>query len=230
MNQQLPLSLRLRDGADFDGFVDGENGALVAQLRQLSSSDSTGSLYLWGVPSSGRTHLAEASVRQTIAEGRSACLLPATEVLPMGPAVLEGMESFSLLVVDDLQILAGSPDWEIALFHLFNRCRDVGASMLFTADAPPASLGLELADLRSRLAAGPVFRLHALDEDGLKQMLIRRAGRRGLELPDEVASFIIRRGRREPGALLDVLEHLDQRALAEQRRLTVPFAKQVLGW
>lgn len=228
--RQLPLALKLRDGADFEAFVEGDNLALLAQLRQLAVTDDGVASYLWGQSGVGRTHLAEATVRRALESGRQACLLPAAELLELEPAVLDGMDAFDLLVIDDLQLLRGRKEWELALFHLYNRSRDAGGSLLFCASAPPAALGIQLADLLSRLSAGPVFRVQPLDEAGLREMLMRRAARRGLQLGEELASYLVTRGRRDPSALLALLDRLDNEALIQRRRLTVPFVKQVLGW
>jgi len=51
---------------------------------------------------------------------------------------------------------------------------------------------------------------------------------RGLELPDEVGQFLLRRTSRSSAALFSLLDRLDQAALTAQRRLTVPFVKSVL--
>ena len=55
-----------------------------------------------------------------------------------------------------------------------------------------------------------------------------RAQQRGFELPDETARYLQRRLPRELSSLFAVLDELDTAALTEQRRLTVPFIRDVL--
>ncbi|MBE0490133.1 MAG: DnaA regulatory inactivator Hda, partial [Halomonas sp.] len=57
-----------------------------------------------------------------------------------------------------------------------------------------------------------------------------RARARGMALPDEVARFILHRGPRRLGELFELLGTLDSASLSAQRRLTIPFVKQALGW
>ena len=57
-----------------------------------------------------------------------------------------------------------------------------------------------------------------------------RASRRGLHLTDEVGHFILTRGTRSMSALFELLEQLDQASLQAQRKLTIPFLKETLGW
>jgi DnaA family protein len=56
-----------------------------------------------------------------------------------------------------------------------------------------------------------------------------RAQRRGLELPEETARYLLRRVPRDLRSLCALLETLDVASLASQRRLTVPFIREVLA-
>jgi len=85
-----------------------------------------------------------------------------------------------------------------------------------------------LADLRSRLLAAPVHQLRELDEAGQIKALEARAARRGLELSREAAAYLVHRLPRDMHSLCAVLDRLDEAALVAQRRLTVPFLREVL--
>jgi DnaA family protein len=61
------------------------------------------------------------------------------------------------------------------------------------------------------------------------QALRLRAGQRGLDLPDETASFLLNRTRRDMASLYRLLDELDKEALIARRRLTIPFVREVLG-
>jgi len=104
-----------------------------------------------------------------------------------------------------------------------------GPGRLYVAStAPPASLRFRLPDLRSRLLAAAVHQLHELDEAGRIEVLEQRARRRGFDLPRESATYLVHRMPRDLPTLCAVLDRLDEAALAAQRRLTVPFLRQVL--
>jgi DnaA family protein len=60
-------------------------------------------------------------------------------------------------------------------------------------------------------------------------LLQQRARGRGLELPDEVGRYLLARSARDIPSLLAVLDRLDHASLAAQRRLTVPFVREVLA-
>ncbi|VXB81622.1 ATPase regulatory factor involved in DnaA inactivation [Pseudomonas sp. 8AS] len=230
---QLPLGVRLRDDATFANYYPGANAAALGYVERLCEADAgwTESLiYLWGSEGVGRSHLLQAACLRFEQRGEAVVYLPLAEVADYGPELLDNLEQCELVCLDDLEAVAGRPEWEEALFHLFNRLRDSGRRLLIAAAAAPRELPIGLADLQSRLTLALVFQLHALsDEDKLRALQLR-ASRRGLHLTDEVGRFILNRGERSMSALFELLERLDQASLQAQRKLTIPFLKEVLGW
>ena len=230
---QLPLGIKLRDEATFDNYYGGPNGALVAALQELADPARTPEercVYLWGAAGSGRSHLLQAACHRMAEAGALAMYLPLSELMDHGAQLLDGMEEVDLLCLDDLEVLAGHAEWEEALFHVYNRIQQREGRLLMAATATPRVAGYQLPDLVSRLGWGLVFQLQALDDEGKQQMLKMRAEQRGLQLPDEVARYILSRGARGMGELFAALEQLDQASLQAQHRLTIPFVKRVMGW
>lgn len=224
MTRQLPLSIRLRDAATFDNFLPAGNEGLIAALQQ----DEALSLYFWGPPGTGKSHLLQAVCHRAAAQGRRAAYLPLAEP-GLDPAMLEGMEQYDQLCLDDIDQVAGDPDWETALFHAYNRVTAAGHRWLVTASVSPAALAVQLPDLRSRLGWGPVFQLQPLSDTAKRQALQQRADARGLRLDQEVADYLMKRCPRDMGSLFELLEGLDEASLAAQRRLTIPFVRDYLN-
>ena len=82
---------------------------------------------------------------------------------------------------------------------------------------------------RSRLASCAQFTLVPLDEEARRDVLRRRARERGLTLEDDVIEFLFRRHARDLGALTSLLDHIDRESLAQQRRITLPFVRRLIG-
>ncbi|HEY9199894.1 MAG TPA: DnaA regulatory inactivator Hda [Gammaproteobacteria bacterium] len=228
MNAQLPLALRLPAASRLDNFVSGGNREVVAAVRELLGTGTSGVLFLAGAAGTGKTHLLQAACRAVETDGGQAAYLPLRDLVVHPPALLEGLEQYRLIACDDVQAIAGRSDWEEAVFHLYNRLRETGGSLLGAGRQPPERLGLGLPDLRSRLASGGVYALQAPDDAGLQEILILHAYERGLELPAETAQFLLRRCPRDLHALVALLDRLDRAALRAQRRLTVPFVRAVM--
>ncbi|MGM0594792.1 MAG: DnaA regulatory inactivator Hda [Pseudomonadota bacterium] len=221
---QLPLRIGLRDSATFANFWPADNAAACHTLAQRQEPF----VYLWGSSGSGKTHLLQAACHAVSEAGGTAIYLPLAESAELHPAMLEGMEQMALVCLDDLDAVAGDAAWEQALFHLYNRLRESGNHLIAAASAAPASLGIELPDLVSRLGWGPVYQLNLLDDVGKAQALRQRASNRGMVLSPEVANYLLSRAPRDMHALFALLERLDEHSLAAQRRLTIPFVRELI--
>ena len=224
--RQLPLSVRLHDRALFESFLPGANALALAQLGAVATVCRPGLIWLCGPEGSGKTHLLQALCARA---GEGAAYVPLPQLLPYGAAALADWHEARWLCLDDVAAVVGSLDWERALFAVYRGCEERGTSLLMAARAAPPQLPFALPDLASRCAAGQRIALQALDEHEQCAALQLRARQRGVDLPEESARYLQRRLPRDMGSLFAVLEELDAAALAEQRRLTVPFIRDVLA-
>ncbi len=85
-----------------------------------------------------------------------------------------------------------------------------------------------MSDLVSRLQWSLVLRLQDHDDAQKMAGLRFHAQLRGLELPEETARYLLAHYPRELSFLFRLLDRLDQASLMAQRRLTVPFVRQIL--
>jgi DnaA family protein len=223
---QLALPLQLADHAVFASYLDSGNETLVATLSGIAAGHNSHGCWLWGAPATGKTHLLQAVCE---AAGDRSVYLPLTMVIDAGPGVLDGLASRELVCIDDIDQVAGRPDWEIALFDLSNQIFDSGSQLIASATSSPRECAIGLADLQSRLARLPVFQIKALGEKERVSALQLRSRHRGLELPDDTATYLLKRSRRDMASLYEVLDRLDKEALRAKRRLTIPFVREVLG-
>lgn len=230
---QLSLGVSLYDEATFDNFYvpdDSPNAQAVEALQQQLQAEGEQSVYLWGPPGCGLTHLLQAACHRAHNAGVYAQYLPLHDLAGYEPASLtEGLVAQDLVCLDNLEAVVGNPQWDEALFILFNQMRDAGKRLVFSAYCSPNQLQCYLEDLRSRLNWGVVYHLDLLGDGEKKQALQQRARGRGMTMSDEVAQFILNRAPRDMNHLFDLLNTLDEVSLQEQRRLTIPFVSEVLG-
>ena len=225
---QLALDIQPAADLEFDSFRAGANGELVRQIQTSAAGTGEPYLFFWGAAATGKTHLLQAATRLASDSGRRAAYLPLGQRGVLAPAMLEGLEQLDLVCLDDLQAVAGDADWEEPLFHLFNRLRSQGCNLQVSADQPLAGLPVDLPDLRSRLAWGPCYQVHPLDDGESLQLLIDRAGRLGMELSPEAARYILYRCRRDAGHLMEAVQRLDRLTLERQRRPSIQLIRDLL--
>lgn len=245
--RQLPLRLSLDDEATFANFYlpDGEAGAsgrqVLGHLMQRLESWGRGSqhvtpgtvlqdfTWLWGAHGAGCTHLLQAVCHAVSGNGQPAFYLSFSQASQFSPDILQGLEQMAVLCLDDVEQIIGQRDWELALFHLYNRMCELQTPLLIAAHNNPQHLVTALPDLASRLQSAVVFRLPLLTDEHKIAALQARAARRGFTLGDDVAAYLLNRVDRDMPTLFGVLQDLDRLSLETGRRVTIPLLSRLLG-
>jgi DnaA family protein len=145
------------------------------------------------------------------------------------PAILADLEQVELLALDDVQRVAGELAWERPLFALLNANLSRSGALLLAATAPAPQCGFRLADLASRGAGAVTYRLAPLDDSERAAALRLHASARGLTLDAAAAEFLLKRVDRDMAALTGWLAKLDAESLTAQRRLTIPFIRELIA-
>lgn len=232
---QLSLPVSLQDETRFTNFyVENDANALVVRaLNQLLSARTGPSqvqqIMIWGGSGSGLSHLLQASCHEAFERGLNAQYLPLKSLLEYEPQdIFDGMECNRLICLDGIEFCVGTTDWELALFHFYNKLRDAGHALVIAANLQPNKLQIQLPDLKSRLFSSPVYHVKTLSDEGKHRALMTRASERGMVLSSEVARYILERVPRDPKQLFTLLNTLDEASLREQRKLSIPFVRSVI--
>jgi DnaA family protein len=226
---QLTLALRLRERAVFSSFVAGPNLVAVEQLQAIARGSLRGTFWLSGPAGVGKSHLLQAVCALARETATEAAYLSLAQLQQSGPDALDGWHSAGIVALDDMALVTGDRNWEQRLFGLYRELEERGASLLAAAIEAPRSLRFSLPDLASRFAAATLITLRPLDEIAQREALRVRAAARGLELPQETALYLQRRYPRDLPTLYELLDQIDDAAFRAQRRLTVPFIREVLA-
>jgi len=230
---QLPLNIRLSDAFCFANFFGDANAEAVTELKnalaRLAQPGSTAveSIFLYGLPGTGKTHLLQSACQLARELEVDSVYLPLGQPGLESPQVLEGLGQLSLVCIDDVQLVAGNPEWETALFGLYERLKDHGL-LVCASTAAPAETGFAMKDLVSRLQRGLVYGLRGLAHNQKLEVIRQRAKLRGLEITDDVAAYIEKHFPRDMQTLVSLLEQLDEQSLIQQRRITIPFIRSLL--
>ena len=227
---QLLLPIHQLDDDTLENFHADNNQLLLNSLQKNFSHPQQQFFYIWGNRGSGKSHLLKAICHHYLTQQRPALYVPLNKAQYFSPAVLENLERQDVVCLDDVQEVIGNAEWELAIFDLINRIRETGKTLLLMgADQSPANLAARLPDLHSRLTWGEVYQLMQLDDAQKIAVLQENAHQRGIELPDETANFLFKRLERDMKTLFEALEKLDQASLQAQRKLTIPFVKEILS-
>lgn len=227
IHPQLPLGFEPGELFTFDSFVAGNDSVAVGLAQQMAVGEGETQLYFWGEAGLGKSHLLQASCNLAAKNQRTVCYLTQTEILGQSVEIFDGLEQIELICLDDIETWLVDETWEAALFDLINRVRERGSCLMLASLHSPDKNFVKLPDLRSRLSWGPVFHLQDLSDKEKFQALSFRARQNGLELPENVADYLMQRYPRDMFGLFERLAVLDKASMATQRRLTIPLVKSV---
>jgi DnaA family protein len=230
---QMPLKIGLRDEASFATFVT-EQESLAVALNGLQTSlkqNSAGAFYLYGDLTAGKTHLLQAACRYVTELGQASVYLPmADKSLPLIPDVLVGLEQTNLICLDDIDILIGDKNWELALANLLTKSSVQGHVVILSGNSSINDWNLVTTELTQALInVLPIEVTPLSDKTEIIAALQRHSSKLGFQLPLEVGNYLIKNFSSDLQELLAVLKILEQATLVEKRKLTLPFVKQALS-
>jgi chromosomal replication initiation ATPase DnaA len=213
---QLALPLDLPPALGRDDFIVGAANRDALALVEAWPDWPAPVVALSGPAGSGKSHLV--AIWQGIAGGRAIAASSLTE------AMVDELAASGAIAVEDID--RGSHD-DAVLFHLLNRAREHGASVLLTARGPIAGAA-ELPDLVSRLRAAHPVALAAPDEALLAQVLVKLFADRQLSVGGPLVDYILPRIERSFSAAAILVRELDRVALATGRPVTRQLAARIL--
>jgi len=208
---------------DFDTFIVG-NANRLAHAAALSAAQKPGEgynpLFIHGGSGLGKTHLLQAIGQAAERAGKTVRYVSGEQFTSEFVAALkdrradefrEKYRSVDVLLVDDVQFIAGKAQTEETFFHTFNELHNSGRQIVLSADSPPRAI-LQMEDrLRSRFEWGLTAEIAPPDEKMRLSILRARAEEAGAELAPDVldymASEVIRNIRELEGNLNRVLAY-----------------------
>ena len=111
------------------------------------------------------------------------------------------------------------------LFHLFNRINLAEHRLILASHTSIPSLPILLPDLKSRLLSCVIYHIESPQRPRQRTGVNSACQRRGLDMSQDVAHFILTRTVRDTNELFNLLNRLDDASLQHQRKLTIPFVK-----
>ena len=226
----------------FDSFVVGKPNALAhAAARRVVESASVpfNPLFLYGGVGLGKTHLMHA-IAHAIEESepeKTVMYLSAEKFMYQFVKALrandtmnfkELFRSVDVLMIDDIQFIAGKESTQEEFFHTFNALVDQNKQIVISADKAPGDLAGLDERLRSRLAWGLVADIHPSTYDLRLGILQSKRDALGADVPDSVLEFLALKVtsniRELEGALNRIVAHAD----VSKQEITLESTQEVL--
>lgn len=227
MPVQLPLQFEFQSNQNFNTFYHGNNEEIINHLQSIFQNGEQ-QIFLWGSPGTGKTHLLQAISQEAKNHDKTSFYFSLDSKKLPDPSMLGGLENLDIVCFDNLDQIAGNARWEQAFFNFFNLHRDANKKLVLSASCPPKFLEIQPPDLKTRMSWGITLKLKSLADEQQLNALIYKANDLGFEIPVNVGRFLMTHYARDLPSIWSLLNEIDHATLAEKRKLTIPFLKQIM--
>ncbi len=226
----------------FNTFVVGASNQF-AHAASRAIADAPGKaynpLFIYGGVGLGKTHLMNAIGNKIIDQQNNVKMLyaPAEQftnefVYSMRNDKMEEFKAkyrtLDVLIIDDIQFIAGKSGTQEEMFHTFNALYDTQKQIVFSSDRPPKDISPITERLRSRFGMGLIADIQIPDVETKMAILGKKSEMEGIELPEDVNYFLASKIKSNVRDLEACMIRLGAHSSLTGKIITVEMAKDVL--
>jgi len=240
--KRLLAQAKIRPGFSFDNFaVSSSNQMAWAAAEAVNQNPGTAynPLFIWGGVGVGKTHLMAAVGRSVLQKDPDSKVVFCTGE-DFTNDIVEGIRNkttqmfrnkyrkLDLLLIDDIQFIAGKDAVQQEFFHTFNAVTAAGGQIILTSDRHPAEISKLEERLKSRFEAGLIVDISPPDFELRCAITQIKARERNLDLSMDVVQLVaanLDSARKIEGFLIKLMSA----AKVKSAEPTVDFVKSLLG-
>ncbi len=237
------LDSQLNGKQNFNNFIEGNSNKLPRTIGQTIAErpdqQTFNPLFIYGPSGVGKTHLANA-IGSKLKE-----LHPQKRVLYLSAHLFQVQytdsvrnnsfndfmhfyQSIDALIVDDIQELIGKERTQYAFFHIFNHLVQNGKQIILTSDRPPVCMQGVMDRLITRFKGGLLAELERPEEQLRKHILENKIRHEGLNIPEDVISYISHNISESVRELEGVINSLMLYSVVYNRDVDLELAQRIL--
>jgi chromosomal replication initiator protein len=226
----------------FDNFIVGSSNKLAhaASIAVANTPTAYNPLFLYGASGLGKTHLMKAvanEIKRTkpdfniiLIKGEDFTNELVRSIEKKTTAKFkEKYRNADMLLIDDIQFIAGKVSTQEEFFHTFNSLYDAGKQIILTSDRPPKDIQHLEERIQSRFEGGLIVDIQPPDTELRIAILKRKAQLMNVSLSDDVLSFLGENVKSNIRQLEGVIKKLGAYSFVNGTRITVDTARNVLS-
>ncbi len=246
-NRQLELAASPANGLNprltFDTYVVGSSNRL-AHAAALAVADNPGGqfnpLFVHGGVGLGKTHLLHAIGHRALEINSDLTVMYVTSETFTNDVINDirsgRMDDFraryrriDILMIDDIQFIAGKESTQEEFFHTFNALYQNGKHIIISSDRPPRAIAALEDRMRSRFEGGLIADVQSPDYEMRIAILGQKADELGIRLPSDVTEYVARKNLTNIRELEGALNRILMLAQLHQRPVSLPVAIEALS-
>ena len=228
---------------NFENYCTGNSNLLAVtiakNIAEKPRNNDFNPFFLYGDVGIGKTHLIQAIGIRVKESNPNAKVLYTTSrqfqhlytqavLRKTVPQFINWFMQMDVLLLDDLQEIAGMVKTTETLFPIFNHLHQNGKQLVFTCDRPPMDLDGIADRLIDRFKWGLTERLPKPDEDLRKKILISKARKDGLDFPPDVLDYIAGNAVNSVREIEGVVRGILTRSISLNMPITIELAREVM--
>ncbi len=226
----------------FDNFIVGSSNKLAhaASVAVANHPTAYNPLFLYGASGLGKTHLMKAvanEVKRTkpdfniiLIKGEDFTNELVRSIEKKTTAKFkEKYRNADMLLIDDIQFIAGKVSTQEEFFHTFNSLYDAGKQIILTSDRPPKDIQHLEERIQSRFEGGLIVDIQPPDTELRVAILKRKAQIMNVNLSDDVLNFLGENVKSNIRQLEGVIKKLGAYSFVNGTKITVETARNVLS-
>ena len=226
----------------FDNFIVGSSNKLAhaASVAVANHPTAYNPLFLYGSSGLGKTHLMKAVANEVkrqkpefniiLIKGEDFTNELVRSIEKKTTAKFkEKYRNADMLLIDDIQFIAGKVSTQEEFFHTFNSLYDAGKQIILTSDRPPKDIQHLEERIQSRFEGGLIVDIQPPDTELRIAILKRKAQLMNVNLSDEVLSFLGENVKSNIRQLEGVIKKLGAYSLVNGSKITIDTARTVLS-
>ncbi len=228
----------------FENYCGSMSNKLAVSIGQAIATDPNcktfNPLFVFGSTGVGKTHLIQAiGIRIKEQNPRTRVLYVTARLFENQyttavrtnkvPDFINFYQSIDVLLIDDIQELAGKPDTQNTFYHIFNQLHNQGKQLVLSSDCRPVDMDGMVPRLISRFKWGMTVELEKPDYELRREVLAMKAAQDGLDIADDVLDFIAQNVTESIRDLEGIIVSLLAHATMLNQDITVDLAKAVIS-
>tara|TARA_B100001057_G_scaffold375082_1_gene379827 strand:- start:4399 stop:5127 length:729 start_codon:yes stop_codon:yes gene_type:complete len=227
---QLNLNIKLDDSVSLDKFIHCEsNKEALGFLKKSLEKESVSNLFfIWGEEGVGKSYIMQALNKELINLNKQTLHLSLGDSRITSPEILKNLDSLDAILIEKLDKLERTNDWEMQLFNLINEALNSQRKIYLSSNIVSKDLAIELKDLKSRLSYFTAIEIPEITQDEKIDAIYQSSERKGIELDKKTIDFILNHTSRSLSDLLRFINEIDLYSLKKKKKVTPYLIRELL--
>ena len=241
--KKLQIDSQLNENYTFDNFIEGDCNRLARsagmKIAKEPGKTAFNPLVIYSGTGLGKTHLCHAIGLETkrLHPEKTVLYVQAEQLSTQyvtanknnnRPDFINFYQMIDVLIIDDIQFLAGKAGTQDVFFHIFNHLQQNNKQIVITSDKFPSDLqGME-DRLLSRFKWGLTADLQSPDLSTRTSIIREKLHDNGITFPEEVVQYIASNVRNNIRELEGVMNSLMAQSLLNKKAVTIDMAQQII--